>query len=119
MHQPAASETPSPEEELETLCAALLYLSQQVAGALQQGAGAPVLVPLLRQELDLARRLQEGIFSSARQPGGARTGERRQRLASDLRALLDLEQDNHRLLSRRGIRLRGPRALAARPVPCP
>ncbi len=122
MHQPGpqpecreTSEAPS-WGELEALCEALLCLSQQVAGALQQGAGAPALVPLLRQEADLARRLQEGIARPA--CPDARAGECRQRLAGRLRALLELEQANCGLLRRRGIRIRGPRALPPRSATC-
>lgn len=116
----SALNTPLLWEDLEHLCEALLCLSKKVEAALRRGAGAAELVPLLRQEVDLAGQLRAGIAQCARQRGLAPSGECRQHLAGRLRSLLKMEQANHGLLGRRGIRLRTPRFCPApSPETCP
>lgn len=102
-------DTVSPWDELAGLCENLRALSAQVSQSLEQGAGVGVLVPLLRKELELARRLQEHIARCGQQPCSAQFRAQRQNLSGRLGALLETEQANQRLLKRRGIRLRGSR----------
>ena len=64
-------------------------------------------VPLLRRELRLADQLRKGICQLDPQPGEASEARHRQ-LAQHVRALLDTEQQNHQLLTRKGVRLSGP-----------
>ena len=118
--QPVAhqAKSPSPWDELAGICESLRALAQQVNNTLQQGTGASVLVPLLRQELALARSLQEGIVRCGQQPASAQSRERSASLSEALRTLLETEQTNQGLLQRRGIRLRGPRSPLSR-LNCP
>lgn len=110
--------TVSPWDELSGLCEALRALSAQVGQSLEQGAGAAALVPLLRQELVLARSLQEGIARCGQQPSSAQSKAHSQDLSARLGALLETEQVNQNLLKRRGIRLCGPRFPLSR-LNCP
>ena len=105
-------------DELVGTCESLRTLAQQVHQTLELGAGASVLVPLLRQELALARSLQEGIARCGQQPSSPDSRERSLGLSSALRTLLETEQTNQNLLKRRGIRLRGPRFPLSR-LHCP
>ena len=104
---PFPPEAASTWDEVAALCENLRALSAQVGQSLQQGAGAGVLVPLLRKELALARSLQEGLARCGQQPT-AQSGARSE-MSAQLRDLLEREQANQNLLKRRGIRLRGPR----------
>ncbi|MCC7261129.1 MAG: hypothetical protein IT369_01275 [Candidatus Latescibacteria bacterium] len=96
--------------ELAGLCDTLRILAAEVASSLQQGAGAGVLVPLLRKELELARSLQEGIARCGQQPSTVQSRAHSQELSIQLGSLLETETANQSLLKRRGIRLRGPRS---------
>ena len=105
-------------EELSGFCETLKALSAQVSQSLEQGAGPTVLVPLLRQELELARVLQEGISRCGREPATPQSQARSRDLSGQLGTLLETEQANQSLLKRRGIRLRGPRFPLSR-LNCP
>ena len=110
-------------QELETTCDEAIQASRHVGACLDRGVGAAEFVPLLRRELELARSIQSGIArlrsggSSA--PGGIATA--RDRFARRLAQLLDLESDNRRQLSRRGVVISGlpARADTGRKPPLP
>lgn len=102
--------TLSPWDELSGLCETLSTLSAQVSQSLEQGAGPAVLIPLLREELELARSLQEGIARCGQQPSTVQARAHSQELSIKLGSLLETETANQSLLKRRGIRLRGPRS---------
>lgn len=97
-------------QELETTCDEAIQASQHVGACLDRGVGAAEFVPLLRRELELARSIQSGIArlragGSSPPPGWIATA--RDRFARRLAQLLDLERDNRRQLSRRGVVISG------------
>jgi len=99
--------------DLEQTCEAALRLSREVALHIDGGARAGDYLPLLGRQLALA----EEVRSQIARLGGLgphRDGERRQRVIGHLVELLDLEQSNQTMLSRRGARISaGPRLEAA------
>ena len=95
-------------EELETVCAEALRLSQQVENRLQQGASSHELVPLLHSEAQLADQLHKGIQQLSQRPDLKAMVEDGN-LIGQMKNLLTLEQKNYRLLSRKGVRLNAPR----------
>ena len=94
-------------QELEAACAAAIRLSQEVATCLQQGLGAHEFVPLLRRESQLADQLRQGIRQLGQQCQAA-DGNRREDLARHMQTLIEMEQQNYRLLTRKGVVLSGP-----------
>ena len=95
-------------EELETVCAEALRLSQQVENYLQQGASSHELVPLLRREAKLADQLHKGIRQFNQRPD-SKAMIADENLILQMKNLLAMEQKNYRLLSRKGVRLNAPR----------
>ena len=94
---------------LEQNCEAALRLSREVATHIGGGAGAGDYLPLLKRQLALAEEVRSEIARlGGLGPGHA--GERRQRVMGHFVELLDLEQRNQTMLSRRGARISvGPR----------
>jgi|GEM_PF-2489851 len=91
-------------DKLSGLCETLRLLSDEVGRSLREGAGAGVLVPLLKQELEAASNLKDSIARC-----GQQVHPRSQELSQRLASLLEAETANQQLLQRRGLRLRGPR----------
>ena len=94
-------------QTLIAACGDAIGLSRDIASRLQQGAAARELESLLRREAQLAHQLQAGIGRLGQQKPDPESGVYRTRLLGQMRDLLDLEQQNHRLLSRRGVKLTG------------
>ena len=95
--------------DLEETCEAALRLSREVASHIDGGAGVGVYLPLLRRQLDLAEEVRSRIarlggLGPNRQDRGHQD-EGRQRVVGHLVELLDLEQRNQTMLSRRGARI--------------
>lgn len=109
---PAVGDVAGPEsvwQELEMTCDEAIQASRHVGACLERGVGTAEFVPLLRRELELARSIQTGI-ARLRAGGGSPPGEiaaARGRFARRLAQLLDLEGDNRRQLSRRGVVING------------
>jgi hypothetical protein len=95
-------------QQLEATCAAAMRLSQDVETQLQQGADGHELVPLLRREAQLADQLYQGIHQLDQRPDST-IGARGKNLVRQMKDLLTMEQENYCLLSRKGVRLNGPR----------
>lgn len=94
-------------EHLIATSKAALELSRRVHASLRAGAAPSGLVPLLRQEAAMAQELRAGIgqlTAAADRPPSSHRAE----LQAQLSILLSLEEENHRLLSRRGITLNAP-----------
>ena len=106
--QKRSTSSPSLWQELEAVCAAAIRLSQDVAVHLRQGAKAHAFTPLLHREKELIDQLCGGIHLLDQQAPDATACSCRAHLAQQMQTLLDLEQQNHRLLSRKGIKLSGP-----------
>ena len=98
-----------------------IQASRHVGACLDQGVGSAEFVPLLRRELELARSIQSGIARlrsgdspAGNSPPGSSTSPDDITAARDrFEQLLDLERDNRRQLSRRGVVISGLPALAA------
>jgi len=107
MNPSSKPKTASDWLDLEEACEAALSLSREVASHLDGGAGVGVYLPLLRRQLDLAEEVRSRIARLGGLGGGdaGRQNERRQRVIGHLVELLDLEQSNQTLLSRRGARI--------------
>ena len=93
--------------QIETTCTAAIRLSQDLTTHLQRGARADEFVPLLRRELELTDQIRIDIHQLGRHSAPV-DAPRRDRLARNMRLLLDLEDQNHRLLTRKGVRLNNP-----------
>ena len=93
---------------LHAACSAALELSRQVHGALLQGAAAAALIPLLRREAELAREIQRSIASHGAAGRQQTPPPEHAELMPQMAALVAMEEENHRLLSSRGVRLSGP-----------
>lgn len=105
------------DQGLAAQCSEALTLARQVAAALREGTPASQFLPLLRQEARLSREVRAEIARLNADPSQVTAAERDASLAQ-LQAWVDQTQENHRLLSRRGIRLSGPgpyRYRASRP----
>lgn len=104
--------------DLEETCEAALRISREVASHIDGGAVVGAYLPLLRRQLDLAEEVRSRI---ARLGGlgperldDERPHDGRQRVIGHLVELLDLEQSNQTMLSRRGARITaGPRLATA------
>lgn len=94
-------------QNLEIDCAAAICLAQDIATHLERGAQANEFVPLMRQELELTNQLRANIDQLGRHPAQV-DAQRRDRLAQQMSSLLELENQNHQLLTRKGVRLKGP-----------
>ncbi len=90
----------------ENICQTAIQLAQSVGSKLEKGASAHSLLALLRHELQLATHLRLQI--NRINPEATGFPSQRDRLARKLRELADLEDHNHRLLSRRGVLINGP-----------
>lgn len=97
---------------LEQTCEAALRLSREVASHIDGSAGVGDYVPLLRRQLILADEVRSQIARLGGL-GPSRHGERRKRVIGRLVELLDLEQSNQTMLSRRGARITAGTRLGA------
>ena len=99
-------------DDLDNACEAAFGISQHLSDHLGKEASANECVSLLQRQLDLAERIRQGIgrLRVQRDSGHpwASDGTRTQQLVGRLKDLLDLEQHNYDLLTRRGMRLKGP-----------
>lgn len=95
-------------QALTVTCREAMRLSRDIAGRLQQGIPAHQLVPLLRQEAQLASQLQSGIRRFGQSSPSADFGRWRSQLLQQMKELIEQEQRNHHLLSRRGVKLSAP-----------
>ena len=99
-------------DDLDNACEAAFGISQHLSDHLEQEASANECVSLLQRQLDLAERIRQGIgrLRVQRDSGHrwASDGARTQQLVGRLKDLLDLEQQNYDLLTRHGMRLKGP-----------
>ena len=91
---------------LETTCAEAIHLSKTVANHINDSAPAHQVVKLLRRQADLSDQLRLGLrdaesLAATARSHGAQLGEQ-------MKLLLDLEDRNFQLLSRKGMRLSGP-----------
>ncbi len=93
--------------QIETSCTAAIRLSQDLTTHLQRGAQADEFVPLLHRELELTNQIRTDIHQLGRHSTPVDV-PRRDHLAQQMRLLLDLEDQNHRLLTRKGVRLNNP-----------
>ncbi len=93
--------------DLERNCAAAIHLAQNIATHLERGAQAHEFVPLMQEELALTNQLRVDIGQLGQQPDLV-DASRRDGLARQMRSLLELENRNHQLLTRKGVRLKGP-----------
>ena len=94
-------------QQLETVCSNAIEISEKVAEHLDNGAPVHQVVLLLRKQARLSQQLRTGIVDG--RPYLANAGSRGLKFATQMKALLDLEEKNYRLLSRKGMRLSGPR----------
>ncbi len=94
-------------EQLISTSKAALELSRRVHASLCAGAAPSGLVPLLRREAAMAHELRAGIKQLAAAVDMPPSNHRAE-LRAQLKALLNMEERNHRLLSRRGITLNTP-----------
>jgi len=99
-------------QELETTCDEAIQASPQVGALIDRGVGSAEFVAPLRRELELARSIQSGIARSGdsrpdSSPPPDVNATARDRFARHLDQLLDLERDNRRQLSRRGVVISG------------
>jgi len=99
-------------DDLDNACEAAFGISQNLTDHLGKEASANECVPLLQRQLDLAERIRQGIGRLRVQRDSGRPwasdGARTQHLVGRLKDLLDLEQQNYDLLTRHGMRLKGP-----------
>ena len=95
-------------QSLTTACREAMRLSRDIAARLQQGIPSHQLVPLLRQEAQLARQLQSGIRQFGQLSPSSDCGTWRSQLLQQMKELIEQEQQNHRLLNRRGVKLSAP-----------
>jgi len=99
-------------DDLDNACEAAFGISQHLSDHLGKEASADECVPLLQRQLDLAERIRQGIGRLRVQRDSGRhwasDGARTQQLVGRLKDLLDLEQQNYHLLTRHGMRLKGP-----------
>ena len=99
-------------DDLDNACEAAFGISRHLSDHLGKEASAGECVPLLQRQLDLAERIREGIGRLQVQRDSGRPwvadGARTQQLVGRLKDLLDLEQHNYDLLTRHGMRLKGP-----------
>ena len=91
--------------DLESTCSAALEVSQIIGRHLSGGSPAHAVVKSLRHEARLAAKLSRGI--ELIDPSSAIARDRSPRLAERMKSLLDLEHENYRLLSRKGVKLSG------------
>lgn len=110
----AAAPMIDPWSALEDHCSMALSMSRDLLAQLEAGAEATDLVPLLEKEYDAVSGVQEQIalFGGQLPAGGA---ARRDCVADQLTELMRLDSLSHGLLSRRGVRLRGPRQRRSAP----
>jgi hypothetical protein len=108
MHMDSA-QTADPWKDLETTCTDALGLANHIAGQLRQGSQAHALTPLLQQANQLACCAQQQIQRLASQPGHPQAAASRDRILKQMSQWLALEEQNHRICSRRGVSLTGPR----------
>lgn len=102
-------------QTLTATCREAIRLSLDIAGRLQQGIPAHQLVPLLRQEAQLASQLQSGIRQFGQSSPSPDGGRWRSQMLQQMKELIEQEQQNHRLLSRRGVKLSAPGSHRHRP----
>lgn len=94
--------------QLGDQCNQCIDLAQQVRSELQTGTSAHDLTPLLRQSAAEVARLQQGIHTLAQHPP-QEAREAMRLLVERMRALLDLEEGNHRVLTSKGLPINRPR----------
>jgi len=104
-----SAQTADPWKDLETTCTDALGLANHIAGQLCQGSQAQALTPLLQQANQLACCAQQQIQHLASQPGHPQAAASRDRILKQMSQWLALEEQNHRICSRRGVSLTGPR----------
>ena len=99
-------------DNLDNACEAAFGISRNLSDHLGKEASADQCVPLLQRQLDMAERIREGIGRLRVQRDSGRPwasdGARTQQLVGRLKDLLNLEQQNYDLLTRNGMRLKGP-----------
>ena len=92
--------------ELELTCSQAIRMSETVAQQVIDSAPAHEVVKLLRRQADLSDQLLSRLSDAESLTGTAKTHGTQ--LAKQMKALLDLQDRNYRLLSRKGMRLSGP-----------
>jgi hypothetical protein len=102
---------------LEHSCASALALSRDIHERLQSGASPTELVPLLQREREAVVDVRDVIAEAVGSPpaGGA---QRRDDVARQLSELMEIDDRNRELMSRRGVQLRGPRRGRRSAAPC-
>ena len=107
---PAAEEHLAPPwQQLRTACHAAGEISRQVHDGLRQGISVASLIPLLRRGASLARDIQLSISELSSAPQRRAAPSERAELLAQMESLLSMENENHRLLRSRGVKLTGPR----------
>ena len=96
-------------QELHQACDHNIALAQNLGSRLRDGASGPELTPLLKEATEQVDHLRAGIRNLAHRAGPLNPTER-DRLLGQMRMLLDLEEENHALLSAKGIRLTTPQS---------
>ena len=91
--------------DLEKTCEAAIQVSRQVAAHLNAGAMAGDFLPLLRHQANLANEVRDDIARLGGLGPEKTADSGRDRLLGRLLELLDMERENQRMLSRRGVRL--------------
>lgn len=94
--------------ELEGCCLTALSASRAILQQLEAGAEADQLVPLLMQEREAVTRMQAEIARFGGQLP-AQGASQRDEIATHLTELARTDEQSRALLSRRGVRLRGPK----------
>jgi hypothetical protein len=92
---------------LHQACAHCIELARDLGRRLQAGDAGLQLQPLLEESAAQIGHLRQGIRDLARRGERVNPAEREQLLVQ-MRLLLDLEEQNHALLSAKGIRLNTP-----------
>ena len=96
-------------QHLRTTCRTAGELARQVHEGLRRGAAASCLIPLLQQEASLTHDIQLGIRELARTPLRSPSRSEHAELVTQMKSLLSMEEENHRLLRSRGMKISGPR----------
>lgn len=106
---PRRSGSATPWQALTDTCCAAVTLSRDIATRLRQGAPAHALIPQLQHQAELAEQLRTGIGQLGKEAPSPTSATQRARLLRQFEDLLAQEQENHRLMSRRGVKLSGAR----------
>ena len=90
-------------DAVEATCLAAVDLSRQVSSLLDRGCNADECTPLLEREKELLGRLGMQIQQVAGEEPDSQARKRRDRVLAQMKALIEQDDRNRRVLSRRGL----------------